>query len=78
MVIGNGMKNFKEKLILRNDPFKNCKPQPAVSHQHSTSMPPSGPTLKRTHSYIALVNDMMVLMIKRTFLPQYCILGSDS
>ena len=52
--------------------------QPAVSHQHSTSMPPGGPTLKHTHSYIALFNDMMVLMIKRTFLPQYCILGSDS
>ena len=52
--------------------------QPAVSHQHSTSMPPGGPTLKHTHSYIALFNDMMVLMIKRTFLPQYCILGRDS
>ena len=78
MVSGNGMKNFKEKLILRNDPFKNCKPQHAVSHQHSTSMPPSGLTLKHTPSYIALFNDMMVLMIKRTFLPQYYNLGSDS
>ena len=29
-------------------------------------------------SHITLFNDMMVLMIKMTFLPQYCILGSDS
>ena len=29
-------------------------------------------------SHATLFNDMMVLMIKMTSLPQYCILGSDS